>query len=480
MSSFRCMFKVINRIRTEKGLLNSSLQTSSVIGTAVFHTNAEHYYNSVYSKHFHDVKSHLPVSNVLFINNNNNFNEILSKQHCYLNKQCLNNVNIRVINRIPLFSSHNSYRQFSISLANYNNDVSVDASLSSSQVTLTASVVNPSATSDITNSETSYIEYNGTLQSDTVSSGNVTLIEEPSFESIGLGGWSPPGLVQSAMEFLHISYSLPWWACVVCGTLIIRIAVLPLVIRFQRQMIVMNNTLPQMQVLQMKMMNARQSGNPVEAAHYSNELVNLVQTKQINPFKSIALPLIQLPFFLSFFFGLRGMTELPVESLHNGGLWWFSDLTVPDPYYILPIATCLTLLITIELGLDSGVSVNQVQIRFVKYVMRAMPIIMFPVIMNFPGIILVYWLSNNLISLIQSNVLKITSVRDFCGFEHSIKNTASLDLMKKMQNDIGFKQGFKDSLENMKISQEMMERMALEREEKIKKLKGELKKKHNK
>lgn len=58
-----------------------------------------------------------------------------------------------------------------------------------------------------------------------------------------------------------------------------------------------------------------------------------------------------MPLFLSFFFGLRGMTDLPVESLRNGGLWWFHDLTVCDPYYILPVATCVTMMVTIEVRL---------------------------------------------------------------------------------------------------------------------------------
>ena len=32
--------------------------------------------------------------------------------------------------------------------------------------------------------------------------------------------------------------------------------------------------------------------------------------------------------FMSMFFGLKGMAELPVESMKNGGLFWFTDLTI--------------------------------------------------------------------------------------------------------------------------------------------------------
>lgn len=40
---------------------------------------------------------------------------------------------------------------------------------------------------------------------------------EPPFASIGLGGWSPVGIVQNCMEYLHIGCDLPWWISVVIG-----------------------------------------------------------------------------------------------------------------------------------------------------------------------------------------------------------------------------------------------------------------------
>ena len=42
------------------------------------------------------------------------------------------------------------------------------------------------------------------------------------------------------------------------------------------------------------------------------------------------------------------MAALPVESMKMGGLFWFTDLTVPDPFYILPVASCFAFLLNIE------------------------------------------------------------------------------------------------------------------------------------
>jgi len=45
---------------------------------------------------------------------------------------------------------------------------------------------------------------------------------------------------------------------------------------------------------------------------------------------------------------LNGMADLPVASMQTGGLLWFADLTIQDPYYALPLMTVATLFATIE------------------------------------------------------------------------------------------------------------------------------------
>lgn len=55
-----------------------------------------------------------------------------------------------------------------------------------------------------------------------------------------------------------------------------------------------------------------------------------------------------MPVFISFFMGLREMATTPVESMKSGGILWFTDLTLPDQYFAMPIITSLTLWATIE------------------------------------------------------------------------------------------------------------------------------------
>lgn len=226
---------------------------------------------------------------------------------------------------------------------------------------------------------------------------------EPAFETLGLGGYTPAGLVQSALEYLHISLDIPWWGVIMCGTIVVRTLLFPLVILAQRNAAKMGNNMPQMQVLQLKMSEARSTGNHLESARLAQEMYTFMKEKDLSPFKSMLVPLAQAPVFISFFMGLRQMANAPVESMREGGLFWFTDLTMPDQFYLLPIITSATLYITILVGTDAA-RMSQQSSQTLKYVLRAMPIVIFPFTVNFPGAILCYWACSNFISLVQVSV----------------------------------------------------------------------------
>ncbi|XP_049872106.1 mitochondrial inner membrane protein OXA1L [Pectinophora gossypiella] len=280
---------------------------------------------------------------------------------------------------------------------------------------------------------------------------------EPTFASLGLGGWSPVGLVQNALEYLHVTLDVPWWGAIVIGTLVVRLAMFPLVIISQRNSAKLNNHLPEVQMLQLKMTQARQTGNQLEAARYAQEMMLFMKENGLNPLKNMIVPLAQAPLFISFFMGLRGMANCPVESMTYGGMWWFMDLTVPDQYFILPIITSATLWLTIEMGVDGG-RLDAQNMQVMRYVLRAIPVIMVPFTINFPGAILCYWCSSNFISLIQVGFLKIPSVREYFKIPKLMTHTPDALPIKKK----GFIEGAKDSWTNVKISKELAERQRID------------------
>lgn len=40
---------------------------------------------------------------------------------------------------------------------------------------------------------------------------------EPTFASLGLGGWTPVGMVQNCFEYLHVTIGIPWWEAIIIG-----------------------------------------------------------------------------------------------------------------------------------------------------------------------------------------------------------------------------------------------------------------------
>lgn len=74
----------------------------------------------------------------------------------------------------------------------------------------------------------------------------------------------------------------------------IRTLLLPLVIIAQRNAARMNNYLPQMQAIQLKLTEARQCGNELDAARYSQELMIFMKEKSVNPLKNMIVPLAQV------------------------------------------------------------------------------------------------------------------------------------------------------------------------------------------
>lgn len=225
---------------------------------------------------------------------------------------------------------------------------------------------------------------------------------EPTFASLGLGGdYWPVSLLQNSLEFIHVTCGLPWWGTIALATVIIRACLTPIVVISQRNAAIMRNMMPEMQEIQLKISEARQMGNPIEMAQQNQELMMLMKTKGMNPIKNMLLPMAQAPIFISFFVGIRRMVNCPVESLQTGGILWFKDLTVMDPYYLLPLITCSTLALTIRLGTDGARMGTGQNPELVNYILNGLPIVIFPFIMKFPAAMVVYWASSNLCSLAQ-------------------------------------------------------------------------------
>ena len=167
--------------------------------------------------------------------------------------------------------------------------------------------------------------------------------------SLGLGGFSPVGLIQNSLEFLHQA-GLPWWGSIVVCTVALRMLMFPLAVKMQANAARMNNIRPEADKLTAKAREHKQAGNDLLAAQVSIELMQLYRKHNCHPLKMVIMPLVQLPVFVSFFIALRRMAYAPVESMKVGGLWWFTDLTIPDPFFILPVLGAVSFMAILEVS----------------------------------------------------------------------------------------------------------------------------------
>ncbi|CAH8564087.1 unnamed protein product [Dicrocoelium dendriticum] len=161
----------------------------------------------------------------------------------------------------------------------------------------------------------------------------------------------------------------------------------------------------------------------------------------------------RFPVFISVFTGIRGMASLPVESMRTGGLYWFTDLTIPDPYYLLPLISMTTTLIVLETGAEMS---TQHVSPLLKLFLRLSPCIGFLFVMNMPSGMLWYWTISNLISLIQSFVLRVPVVRNW------LQLPAPKKPLKTIKSSRGFFEGVKESLTNVRLLSELETRERLD------------------
>ena len=181
--------------------------------------------------------------------------------------------------------------------------------------------------------------------------------QNPEVVTSTIGGYTPVGIVQTGLEFVHSTLHLPWWVTIASTTIAIRLALFPLAVKMQVNAAKIANINPQAQVLHKKLMEYKMSGDKTAEAEQGMKLLKLYQENNCHPAKMFIMPFAQMPVFISFFMALRGMARLPVESFKTGGTMWFTDLTVPDPTYVLPLIACVAFLSNVEVGMCNASNV---------------------------------------------------------------------------------------------------------------------------
>jgi YidC/Oxa1 family membrane protein insertase len=122
----------------------------------------------------------------------------------------------------------------------------------------------------------------------------------------------------------------------------------------------------------------------------SQAMMELYQREKVNPAAGCLPILIQMPFFLAFYWVLLESVEMRQAPF----ALWISDLSSRDPYFILPLIMGAAMFFQQKLNPQVG---DPVQVR----VMQIMPIIFTAFFAFFPAGLVLYWVTNTVLSIAQ-------------------------------------------------------------------------------
>lgn len=171
------------------------------------------------------------------------------------------------------------------------------------------------------------------------------------------------------------------WAIIIL-TIVIKVFFFPLTQKSFKSMKKMQKVQPKLKVLQQRYKNDKTKLN--------EELVALYKENKINPLGGCLPMLLQIPVFIALYKVLLQSIEL--KGAHF--IWWLTDLSIKDPYYVTPVLMGISMFIQQKLS-PAGSDPMQ------RNIMLAMPVIFTIMFLRFPSGLVIYWLISNILSILQ-------------------------------------------------------------------------------
>lgn len=174
------------------------------------------------------------------------------------------------------------------------------------------------------------------------------------------------------------------WAIVLL-TIIVRIPFIPLINKSQKSMKKMQELQPKLTELRERYKNDPQK--------MQKETLEMYKKYKVNPMGGCLPMLLQIPVF----FALYKVLMIAIELRGAPFMLWVTDLSAKDPYYILPIVMGITMVIQQKM---TPTSLDPKQNKL----MMLMPVIFTFMFLNFASGLVLYWLVNNILSILQQYI----------------------------------------------------------------------------
>jgi YidC/Oxa1 family membrane protein insertase len=173
-----------------------------------------------------------------------------------------------------------------------------------------------------------------------------------------------------------------WGWSIIILTVLIKLLFYPLSATSYKSMAQMKKLQPKMQSLKERYGDDRQKLNQA--------MMELYKTEKINPLGGCLPIVVQIPVFLALYWVLLESVEMRQTPF----IFWIRDLSSPDPYFVLPIVMGVSMYIQQLLNPQSP---DPMQRR----IFMVMPIAFTAMFLFFPAGLVLYWVVNNLLSILQ-------------------------------------------------------------------------------
>jgi YidC/Oxa1 family membrane protein insertase len=184
-----------------------------------------------------------------------------------------------------------------------------------------------------------------------------------------------------ALKFLYKFLGNYGWT-IILVTIVVRIPFIPILNKSQQSMKKMQKIQPLMAEIKEKY-----SKDPQKM---QKEMMALYKKHKVNPVGGCLPMLLQIPVFIALYNVLNKAIELRGAPF----ALWITDLAVKDPYYILPVTMGVTMVIQQKM---TPTTMDPAQAK----IMMFMPIIFTFMFLTFPSGLVLYWLVNNVLGIIQ-------------------------------------------------------------------------------
>lgn len=173
-----------------------------------------------------------------------------------------------------------------------------------------------------------------------------------------------------------------WGWTIIAITILIKAAFYGLSNKSYRSMAKMKDLQPRLQALKERFGDDKQALGKATMEFYKKE--------KVNPMGGCLPMLIQVPVFIALYFVLVESVQLRQAPF----IFWIHDLTIKDPFFVLPLLMGVTMFVQQKL---SPPPPDPTQAK----VMMMLPVVFTVFFCTFPAGLVLYWLMNNLLSVLQ-------------------------------------------------------------------------------